>query len=272
MQQEDQQAEPEGQEESPPTDDYHILVVDDERDIRDVLCTLIRSDGYRATAVPGGHEALAVLEKTKVDLVLTDLMMPEMTGWQLLTTIKEERPEILVVVITGYISEHGEELLTNPNVDGYLPKPFDHRRLKVLMNALLSPRNLGRTAEVVAVDDDPDITSAISHVLSQRGLYVTTFQNPEDAHHHIRTSPPHLAIIDLMYPGADGFDLCKFIRSDPDTALMPILILTGHPSRQNVSRAIELGVNGFLVKPFDPEELSERSLKVIRQAGVVVKR
>ena len=271
MPEEDQQAKPAGQESSSPGD-HHILVVDDEKDIRDVLSSLIRSDGYRATAVSGGHEALAVLDKTKVDLVLTDLMMPEMTGWQLLTTIKEERPEVLVVVITGFISEHGEELLTNPNVDGYLPKPFDHRRLKVLMNALLSPRNLGQTAEVVAVDDDPDITSAISHVLSQRGLYVTTFNDPEEAHHHIRSAPPHLAIVDLMFPGADGFDLCKAIRSDRDTALMPILILTGHPSRQNVSRAIELGVNGFIVKPFDPEELSERSLKVIRQAGGLVKR
>ena len=271
MSEEAPQADSKGQESSSPGD-HHILVVDDERDVRDVLCTLIRSDGYRATAVEGGHEALAVLEKTKVDLVLTDLMMPEMTGWQLLTAIKEERPEMLVVVITGFISENGEELLTNRHVDGYLAKPFDHRRLKVLMNALLSPRNLGRTAEVVAVDDDPDITTAISHVLSQRGLYVTTFQDTEEAHHHIRTTPPHLAIVDLMFPGGDGFDLCKAIRSDPDTALMPVLILTGHPSRQNVSRAIELGVNGFIVKPFDPEELSERSLKVIRQAGVLVKR
>ena len=272
MPEESQQPESGGEASSPSTKDYHILVVDDEVDIRNVLCALLQSDGYRATAVPGGHEALAVLNKDKVDLVLTDLMMPEMTGWQLLAAIKEEWSEIPVVVITGYISEHGEELLTNQYVDGYLPKPFDHRRLKVLLNALLFPQNLGRTAEVVAVDDDPDITKAISHVLSERGLYVTTFEEPGEAHHHIKTTTPHLAIIDVVFPAANGFDLCRDIRTDPDTALIPILILTGHPSRQNVSQAIELGVNGFIVKPFDPEELSERALKVIRQAGVVVKR
>ncbi len=268
MSESSEQIDSEAQEAATPRPEaFHILVVDDEEDIREVLCELIETEGYRVTGAPGGLEALEVLEKTSVDLVITDLMMPEMTGWQLIDALKERDSGILVVVITGYMSEQGEAVLTNRHVDGYLVKPFDHHRLQILLNALLFSRNLGRTAKVVAVDDDPDTTEAIEHILSKRGLYVTTFQEPDEALHHIRKTPPDLVIVDLMFPGADGFDLCQAIRADPDTALMPIVILTAHPSRENVARAVQLGINGFVAKPFDANELGERALKMIRQSG-----
>ena len=249
-------------------DAFKILVVDDEGDVREVLCALAKTLGYEAVGASGGKEALAMLGKTSFDLVLTDLMMPDTNGWQLLSSIKEGNPKLPVVIITGFMSEQGEMILTNPLVNGYLAKPVDHKRLEAMLAALLFPRNLGRAAEVVAVDDDGDELKAIEAALTRRGLFVATFQVLEDAEQHISRHSPDLAIVDIQFPGGEtGFDLCKAIRRDPDTAAMPILVLTAHPSRENVEQAVKLSVNGFIAKPFDANELAERALVTIRQAG-----
>lgn len=249
---------------------FHILVVDDERDVRQVLCDLIGLSGYRATGAAGGQAALEVLKRDSVDLVLTDLMMPGMNGWQLLEAVKKMDSRIPVVVITGFISEQAETILTSRHVDGYLAKPVDQRRLTTLLRALLFPQNLGRPAEVVVVDDDADILEAIDASLSRRGLFVTRFLDLDEAEAYIRKTPPDLALVDLRFPGASGFSLCQAIRSDPETARMPILILTANPSRENVLQAVRLQVHGFIAKPFDPNGLAERVLKVLRQVGRAV--
>jgi len=110
-----------------PTDpgDFHILIVDDEAGVREVLYELVTEQGYRVTTVSGGQKALQVLAQDQIDLVITDLMMPGMNGWQLLKLVKQRYDYIPVVVLTGYISEEGEEMLTNSQIDGYLAKPVE---------------------------------------------------------------------------------------------------------------------------------------------------
>jgi DNA-binding response OmpR family regulator len=242
-------------------------MVDDDDNVRQVLCEIVQADGYRVTGVRGGREALDLLKKTWVDLALVDLMMPDMNGWQLLRAIKTDHPGVLVVLITGYINEQGESILTDRKADGYLVKPVDRRRIQSLLRSLLYPRNLGRAAEVVAVDDDQTTLQLIDHALGERGLYVIPFEDADEALRHISRTPPDLVITDLGLPGLDGFDLCRAVRTSPDTARIPLLILTASPSRENVVRAIQLGVNGFVAKPFDPEALAEKVVQALRQAG-----
>jgi CheY-like chemotaxis protein len=254
----------------PEPEAFHILVVDDDEDVRHSLSEIIRLDGYRVTGASSGEEALALLEKGPASLVLTDLMMPDMNGWQLLRAIKTGHPEVLVAVITGYISEQSESILTDRKADGYLLKPIDRRRLQTMLKALLYPQNLGRPAEVVLVEDDPATCRAVEQGLEGRGIFVITFDDPGRALQHVSRTTPDLLILDLILPGADGFDLCRTIRSSPDTARVPILVITENPSRENVARAIQLSVNGFLAKPFHTTALCEKVLQLIRQAGGLV--
>jgi len=71
----------------------------------------------------------------------------------------------------------------------------------------------------------------------------------------------------LLFKGVDSFDICQELRSHCDTSNLPILILTASPSRQNVVRAIELNVAGFVAKPFDLEELGEKVFQALKQVG-----
>jgi DNA-binding response OmpR family regulator len=87
------------------------------------------------------------------------------------------------------------------------------------------------------------------------GGVIHCFDNALAGIQHIRKSTPDLAIIDLSLDGTDGFDFCQDLRSNRDSADMPILILTASSSRVNVIRAIELNVAGFVAKPFNLAEL-----------------
>ena len=246
---------------------FQVLVVDDDENVRQSICDLVKAAGYRVTGVASGQEALDLVQKASVDLVLTDLMMPGMTGWQLLRAVKSHDSRILVVVFTGYISDQGEDILMDRGADGYLVKPIDFRRLGTLLRALLFPNNLGRDAEVVVIDDDQGILKAIQQALGSRGLFVVPFSDPDEAVHHIEETTPDLIIIDLHLPGVNGLDLCQTLRFDPATATLPILVITAQASREDVKRGIDLHVNGFVVKPFDPSGLAEKAVQVLRQGG-----
>jgi DNA-binding response OmpR family regulator len=246
---------------------FHILVVDDRELVRDMLCDLIELDGYRVTSASSGEEALEVLRKTPADLVLVDLQMPGMNGWQLMQEVKGKYPDTFVIVITGYMSEEGEAILTDQNIDGYLVKPVDRRRMQTLFRALLFSRNLGRTAEVAVIDDDRMVLEVVEAALGRRGLYVKRFQEGGEALRYIRDTPPDLAIIDLGLPDMNGLEILQIIRDNADTTYMPVLILTATPSRENVVRALELNVSGFIAKPFESAGLAQRVMSVLRQTG-----
>ena len=208
----------------PQPDFFHILVVDDEKEVMKNLCQLIQSDGYRVTGVSSAREALKQLRETPVDLAIIDLTMPEVNGWQLLRAIKKAFSDILVVVLAGHEPGEGESIVTDGGADGYLVKPVDRGRMQALFKSLLFSQDLNRQAQVVVIDDEVDSLVTINYALSRRGLLVTTFQDPGKALEQMRESPPDLAIIDLRLLGMSGFDVCQIMRSDAKTAQVPILI------------------------------------------------
>jgi CheY-like chemotaxis protein len=210
-----------------------------------------------------GQSALRQYAKQPFDLVLADLAMPEMNGWQVLEKLKALNNPPKVVITTGYVPQEGESILFDRQADGYLVKPIEGDRLEVTLRALLFKSNLGRPAEAVAIDDDQSVLTVIQKTLTRRGIFVTTFTQGQQALQHIKKTPPDLVISDLNMPSMDGFECARQIRSYPDSDAVPILILTADPSRENVARAIKLGVNGFLAKPFDQKGLVEKAFQML---------
>jgi len=251
----------------PEPSDFHILVVDDEPNVREILYELITSLGYRVTAAESGQEALQVLTKDRADLVITDLMMPQMNGWQLLKLIKQRHTYMPVIVLTGYISQEGEEMLTNSQTDGYLVKPVDRAKLKNTLDNFRKQKKPGRAADITILDDDPTALSALEHIFTRRGYRVATFTEPGDALQHIRDTNPDLLITDLMLQGFDGFEICRILRDNKKTKHLPILILTAAPSKENVLKAIKMDINGFMAKPFEPKSIVDRVKKTLEASA-----
>lgn len=111
---------------------YRILVVDDEQDIRDVTCLLLAKSGYEAVSFEGGQAALDAMEKEPYDLVLTDMLMPEMDGVELITEIRRRDPEQVIVAMSGGGHAPKESYLQIAKlygVQGIIPKPYNRDKL-----------------------------------------------------------------------------------------------------------------------------------------------
>ncbi len=101
-----------------------VLVVDDEAGVRSVLEQILQLKGYTVHGVASGREALEYLKARPVDLVLSDVVMPEISGLELLQVIKKQYPHIGVVIITGHGDVYTVKQALSLGADEYLTKPF----------------------------------------------------------------------------------------------------------------------------------------------------
>ncbi len=120
-----------------------ILVVDDEELILGTLCDDLEISGYDVTPARSGEEALIKLKKERYDLILTDLMMKEVDGVQVLNEAKRIDPETSVIILTGYSNSPLTEDAINLGADGFLLKPCEIEELLSLISQLISGSTVG---------------------------------------------------------------------------------------------------------------------------------
>lgn len=105
--------------------DGAILVVDDERLIRDLLAKTLRREGWPVVAAESGEQALEIMQTTKVQVVVSDIVMPEMDGFELLSSVKKVDPKLPVILISGRAGRTREDVM-EAGADDFIPKPFNN--------------------------------------------------------------------------------------------------------------------------------------------------
>jgi len=116
-----------------------IMVVDNEPDIVDLTRTVLELGGYNVVTANSGEECLRILEKEKVDLVLLDIMMPGMSGWDVFNRINKKSPEIKVAFMSILeISDKRKQVLLEEGLADYIMKPFDKDGLLNRIDKILS--------------------------------------------------------------------------------------------------------------------------------------
>jgi len=127
-------------------------------------------------------------------------------------------------------------------------------------------------AEVLVVEDEPDIRALIVLHLAREGFRCRTAKNGSEALTEARAAKPDLLILDLMLPELDGLEVCRRLRSDPATATVPIIMLTAKADEVDRVVGLEMGADDYVVKPFSPKELVARVRAVLRRARPPVER
>ena len=108
---------------------------------------------------------------------------------------------------------------------------------------------------VVLIDDSPSIRETISFILEVEGYDVHTAVNGLEGIELVRSIRPRAVLLDGMMPEVDGFEVCRRIRADRDVAATHVIMLTAMGLEVDRERALEVGVDNFLTKPFDDEEV-----------------
>lgn len=111
---------------------------------------------------------------------------------------------------------------------------------------------------VLIVDDDPNMVALLSRLLEKEGMKIDAEYGGEAALAHIAASQPDLVLLDIVMPGMDGFEVCRRLKADPATALIPVVLVTALEDHASRVRGIDAGADDFLCKPVNREELIAR--------------
>lgn len=118
---------------------------------------------------------------------------------------------------------------------------------------------------IMVVDDEPDLRRLLAHHLQRDGFEAICVSNGTEALRQIAGQTISLLILDLMMPGESGFEVCKKIRGRPETAILPIIMLTARDEESDKVVGLELGADDYMTKPFSPRELIARVKSLLRQ-------
>lgn len=127
------------------------------------------------------------------------------------------------------------------------------------MDATATLREVKAISTAVLIEDNADVAYLLRFMLQRDGFAVNTIANGRDAQQYIAASPPpDVVILDLMLPYIDGFELLAEIRENSSWRDVPVIVVSGKVAERDIVRAIQLGANDYVTKPYKPLELSAR--------------
>lgn len=111
---------------------------------------------------------------------------------------------------------------------------------------------------VLLIEDDPSAVRLVSYTLEQEGYEVLTATNGLEGLKKVREEAPDLLVLDVMLPGLDGFEVCRRLRADEQTAGLPVLMLSAKAQEIDKTTGLKVGADDYLAKPADPSEIVAR--------------
>jgi len=254
-----------------------ILIAEDSPDIRALIQMLLEGDGHEVRSVTDGRAAVDLVRTAKPDLVLMDLSLPLLSGWEAAREIRSD-PDcngIPILAVTAHAMHGDRERALAAGCDGFIPKPINEETFAARVLSFLDVRRdrvgaapggaaRARSApgRVLVVDDQPEVAELIRADLAADGHDVSVATTLEAAGARIKNDPPYdLAVIDVMLGTESGYDLAERI-SAASPEYVPILLVTaGTIDRE---RGFSAGADDFIGKPIETHELRARARSLIR--------
>ena len=229
-----------------------VLVVDDDPNLTDLLVDTLVVIGYEAYAADSAKTALEVFRKERIDLVISDINMPDMSGIELLQEIKKVNRQLPVRLITGIGNDSIKDRAYSSGADGFLAKPFRISTIESEISRLLA--GFKRT-RIMLIDDNIDFLSSLAQRLEASDNIVHTFATLTAAAGFLEDHTVDLVITDLKMPDGDGIALFSELhRRYPD---LPVIMVSAFATDDILERMKESGIRKFLHKPFDFKEIEE---------------
>ncbi len=268
-----------------------ILVVDDIPANVKLLEARLVAEYFDVLTAADGYEALAICEKQPLDLILLDIMMPGIDGFEVCERLKANprTAHIPVVMVTALDQPSDRVRGLKAGADDFLTKPVNDMQLMSRVKSLVRLKNVSdelrlrsETAHSVglqdlATSDRPDEYGNVllvdgrgsSQERIMRALKpiadVTAMSDPQAALFEAAENSFDLVIVNSNFDDYDPLRLCSQLRSLERTRYIPLLIIAEQGQDDMVVRALDLGVTDYLMRPIDPNELVARSLTQIRR-------
>ncbi|MGV7194904.1 response regulator [Xanthomonas axonopodis] len=258
----------------PPEAMPRVLIADDHDAALNNLVRITTELGWRVDAVANGQAALAAIEQASepYDIFLLDWRMPDIDGVAIARQIRARAapgPHPVIVMVTAYERRLLEQHPEQQDLDAVMTKPVTTAALHRLVEQLVEQRPGARPvaptfvarrlegAHLLLVDDSDINCEVAQRILEGEGAMVTVAHDGEQAVNTLKRAPDlfHLVLMDVQMPVVDGYEATRRLRQIPALASLPVIALTAGAFRPQQEKALEAGMNGFIAKPFNVEEL-----------------
>ncbi len=234
-----------------------VLVVDDDAATRELVCRELRAAGFTAAEARSGEDALVRARVTRPALIVLDLVMPGMNGFEVLTKLRYEQILTPVLVLTGKTLTSAEQAILREGMAAVVQKNgvSIEQIVSEAKRLLLDRRDSSVTKlpRVLYVEDSAQNRDVVRRYLA--GIFEVI--EAEDGEHGLdraRRDTPDLILMDLSLPRLDGWEATRRLKAGPE-AVIPVVALTAHASREDQARARAAGCDGYLTKPVDRDVL-----------------
>jgi PAS domain S-box-containing protein len=247
-----------------------ILIVEDSEPQILQLSELLSEEGYKVLVARNGQEALEIINQSIPDAIILDLMMPEMDGFEVLNTIRQQfETKIPVLILTArHISKEELSVLKGNNINQLVQKgelnPAE--LLKRIESILPEKTSFHREAEppflvkkagdptLLLVEDNPDNSMTIKALLGDKYFLLTAEDGITGLQKAINYKP-HLVLLDISLPGLDGFEVLRGIRENEIIKNTPVVAVTARAMKGDKEALLAYGFDAYVPKPVDNELL-----------------
>lgn len=237
--------------------DFHVLIVDDDKELSQYLFLKLEKRGISSTAAANGTEALNCLTQLKPDMIILDVMMPGMDGHELLNILKNDKKysSTPILMLTSRKNQKDIGNAFDKGVVDYVAKPFNPDHLLVKIEDILNTAK----RRILVIEQDPLIQELITQSYSAHGITTITAAKGLEAWGIIERMSLDLIVIDWMLPNMDAMTIFKRLKESPQASKIPVIVLASkEDDTQNFIEA-----NNKISKPFIPKDLVKRSLALM---------
>ncbi|MBE9561290.1 MAG: response regulator [Proteobacteria bacterium] len=236
-----------------------VLVIDDDKITREMLKKYLSNLGYSVAIASDGKEGLRLAKKLRPDAILLDIKMPQMDGWNVISSLKDNPLLSDIPVIMISMEEQCDKGYAMGATD-YLMKPVGREQLATILNKY----NIGDESQrlVMVIEDDIVIREFMNNMLKAEGWRVFKAENGKVALEHLEEKKPSLILLDLLMPEMDGFEFVARLRSNEKWRSIPVVVLTS----AKLSASDQAHLHSYVDGIFQKESYNRDDLfKVIRK-------
>ena len=242
-----------------------ILVIEDDNDIRDIICYYLEEAGFTVVAASHANYIVELAKNENPCLITLDIKLPGTDGTQAIQLLKNDAAtaKIPILVISVLAKDPKVQKLS---VNGFIAKPFERDELlnAVKMTLPSSPPSL-HNQKVLIVDDEPDVVRVIAEHLKTTGFIPVEAYDGEEAIKKVAQEKPALIILDIRMPKVDGFQVLNVLNQKHESWSIPVIVLSGvQISNEDKQKGQHMGVVRFLTKPFEAKQLLNEVQNVLK--------
>jgi len=259
-----------------------ILVVDDEPMNVRIMATSLEKMGYEVFKAFDGGDAMRITRESKPDVILLDVMMPGLDGFEVTERLrKDSETNIIPIILVTALGETKDKVRgLNAGADDFLTKPINLVELRARVRSLLKLKRFHEEALstsdpatqietwgdgarreksiILIVEDDLIAAKTSASILGKAGYEIITAGTAQEADEILSETVPDLILLDIMLPDKSGLEILSKLRREPGFENVPIIIVSSSADLETKVKGIDTGADDYLVKPVNSLELIAR--------------